>query len=217
MCIRDRLTPSTGALRDGVLHDLLGRIQHEDVREESARAFLERLGGDVEHSERCRTTAVGLFEQVADTLGLVEMDKRLLGWAALLHTIGLAVSHSGYHKHGAYLARYADIAGFSRQDRDQLSALIRGQRRRLRPDLLAGFTDERLHALRCLLTLLRIALRLRRDRTQRTLPDIRITASGSRYRLTCPEDWLVEHPLTRADLEEESKQLGAFGVVLEIV
>ena len=210
------MQPSSGALREGVLHDLLGRIQHEDVREASARAFLERLGQDVEHSERCRVTAWELFDQVDEALGLRSTDRQLLGWAALLHAIGLAVSHSGYHKHGAYLARYADLAGFSRQDRDQLSALVRGQRRRLRPDLLAGFTDERLHALRCLLALLRIALRLRRDRTERSLPKVRVRASGSRYRVGFPDGWLDDHPLTRADLEEESRQLDAFGIVLEL-
>lgn len=210
------MTPSTGALREGALHDLLGRIQHEDVREASALAFMERLGLDTEHGIRCRSTVEELFDQVRKGLSLMPADRQLLGWAALLHTIGFAVSHSGYHKHGAYLAEHADLAGFSRQDRHQLSTLIRGQRRRLRPDLLAGFSGDRVHALRCLLTLLRIGLRLRRDRTAREIPPVRLVASGSRYRLCFPEGWLDEHPLTRADLVQESDQLEAFGVVLDV-
>lgn len=213
----ERMRPSRGALREGALHDLLGRIQHEDVREASAMAFMGRLGIDTRHGLRCRETAEMLFDQVADSLHLGEADRKLLGWAALLHTIGLAVSHAGYQKHGAYLAEHADLAGFSRQDRQQLSVLIRGQRRRLRPDLMAGFSGDRLHALRCLLSLLRIALRLRRDRTPRELPPMTLKASGSRLRLKLAGDWLEEHPLTRADLEQESRQLGAFGIVLEVV
>lgn len=212
----ETMEPSTGALREGALHDLLGRIHHEDVRETSALAFLERLGIDTAHGRRCRATAEALFDQVGESLGLAEADRYLLGWAALLHTMGLAISHTGYHKHGAYLAEHADLAGFSAQDRHQLSVLIRGQRRRLRPDLLAGFSGDRVHVMRCLLTLLRVALRLRRDRTARRIPEVGIKASGSRYRLTFPDDWLERHPLTRADLVQEARQLEAFGVVLEL-
>lgn len=212
----DEMKPSRGALREGALHDLLGRIKHEDVREASALAFLERLGLDAAHGRRCRATAEQLFDQIAASASLEKSDRQLLGWAALLHTIGLAVSHSGYHKHGAYLAEHADLAGFSRQDREQLSILIRGQRRRLRDDLLAGFHGDRLHVLRALLALLRIALRLRRDRTNRDLPLIELKASGSRYKLGFPEGWLDAHPLTCADLEQEARQLDAFGIVLEL-
>ncbi|QDV09100.1 Exopolyphosphatase [Planctomycetes bacterium Poly30] len=212
----ESMTPSAGALREGVLHDHLGRIHHEDVREASALAFMERMGLDTGHGRRCRETAESLFDQVAVSLGLQPTDRTLLGLAALLHTIGLMVSHAGYHKHGAYLAENADLAGFSRQDRQQLAVLIRGQRRRLRPDLLAGQPRDRMHALRCLLPLLRIALRLRRDRTNRQLPPIQLRASGSRFHLKFPEGWLALHPLTSADLVREAQQLDAFGIVLAV-
>ncbi|MEM6571564.1 MAG: Ppx/GppA phosphatase family protein [Planctomycetota bacterium] len=209
------MQPSSGALREGVLHDLLGRIHHEDVRETSAHAFLERLGLDSGHGRRARRTAEALFDQVGEALGLGVNDRLLLGWAALLHPIGLAVSHSGYQKHGAYLVENADLAGFSRQDRHQIAVLILGQRRRLRPDLLASLPPGRMHAMRCMLPILRIALRLHRDRTDRALPTPELRASGSRFRLAFPDGWLDDHPLTRADLERESKQLDAFGIVLE--
>jgi exopolyphosphatase/guanosine-5'-triphosphate,3'-diphosphate pyrophosphatase len=212
----DEMTPSAGALREGVLHDHLGRIHHEDVRETSSRAFMERMGLDTDHGDRCRETAEFLFDQVSKPLGLDADDRQLLGLAAFLHTIGLVVSHAGYHKHGAYLAENADLAGFSRQDRQQLAVLIRGQRRRLRPDLMGGQPRERLHAMRCMVPLLRIALRLRRDRTNRTLPKLKLRSSGSRFHLTFPEGWLDEHPLTSADLARESEQLGAFGIVLVV-
>ena len=212
----ERMTPSTGALREGALHDLLGRIHHEDVREASAVAFMERLGLDTS-STACAAGRRwrGSSTRSRKSLSLSGSDRQLLGWGALLHTIGFAVSHSGYHKHGAYLAEHADLAGFSRQDRHQVSTLIRAQRRRLRPDQLAGFSGDRVHALRCLITILRIGLRLRRDRTGREIPEVRLTASGSRYRLRFPKGWLDDHPLTRADLAEESDQLEAFGVVLD--
>lgn len=212
----DEMQPSAGALREGVLHDHLGRIHHEDVRETSSLAFMQRMGLDTGHGLRCRATAEALFDQVADSLGLQESDRKLLGLAAFMHTIGLVVSHAGYHKHGAYLAEHADLAGFSRQDRQQLAVLIRGQRRRLRPDLLAGQPPDRMHALRCLLPLLRVALRLRRDRTDVQLPPIELRASGSRLHLKFPDGWLLTHPLTTADLVREAQQLDAFGIVLAV-
>ena len=72
-----------------------------------------------------------------------------------------------------------------------------------------------MNALRSLLPLLRIALRLHRDRTDRVLPVPQLKASGSRLRLEFPPTWLDEHPLTRADLERESRLLEAFGIVLD--
>jgi len=35
-----------------------------------------------------------------------------LKWAARLHEIGLDVSHSGYHRNGAYLLENADMRDF---------------------------------------------------------------------------------------------------------
>ena len=90
----EQMTPSTGALREGALHDLLGRIHHEDVREASAVAFMERLGLDTSHGMRCRETVEGLFDQVAASLSLSGSDRQLLGWSALLHTIGFAVDYA---------------------------------------------------------------------------------------------------------------------------
>lgn len=212
----EEMRPSAGALREGVLHDLLGRIHHEDVREASSIAFMERLGLDTEHGRRARTTVMGLFDQVADQLGLDFTDRQLLGWAALLHTIGMAVSHSSYHRHGEYLIEHADLAGFSRQDRHQLSTLIRGQRRRIRPELLEGYDEERDRAMRAMLPLLRIGLRLRRDRTARTIPHVELEATRKRFKLRFPEGWLDEHPLTRADLDREANHLTALGVELSV-
>ena len=71
-----------------------------------------------------------------------------------------------------------------------------------------------MHALRCLITILRIALRLRRDRTAREIPEVRLAANGSRYRLHFPKGWLDEQPADARRPRQESDQLEAFGVVL---
>lgn len=210
------MRPSGGALREGVLHDLVGRIHHEDVREVSAAAFADRLGLDSSHGARCRALAEDLFDQVAETLGLSDEDRLLLGWAAQLHDVGLAVAHSAYHRHGAYLVEHADLAGFSDGDRQEIAALIRSQRRRLRLGSFEDLPPKRARTARRLLPLLRIALRMRRDRSERPVPTPALTATKGALTLQFAPGWLEENPLTRADLAREAKHLASLDLALEV-
>ena len=210
------MRPSGGALREGVLHDLVGRIHHVDVREVSAAAFGDRLGLDPAHGARCRALAEELFDQVSEPLGLSGEDRLLLGWAAQLHDVGLAVAHSAYHRHGAYLVEHADLAGFSARDRQEIAALILGQRRRPRLGALEALPPRRARTLRRLLPLLRIALRMRRDRTERPVPTPTLTATEGALTLLFAPGWLDENPLTRADLAREEKHLASLDLNLEV-
>ena len=130
--------------------------------------------------------------------------------------MGLVPAHSNYNAHGAYLVRNADLAGFSGQDRDELAALIHAQRRRPRTEAFEDLPPKRARRLRHLLPLLRIALRLRRDRSDRVVPAPKLVASGSGLALEFAEGWLEAHPLTRADLEREARHLGSIDVSLEL-
>ncbi len=212
----DVMRPSGGALREGVLHDLVGRIHHEDVREVSAASFGERLGQDPAHGARCRALAEGLFDQVSGGLGLTPADRLLLGWAAQLHDVGLAVAHSAYHRHGAYLVEHADLAGFSTGDRQEIAALIRGQRRRPRLGSLDDLPDVRARTVLRLLPLLRLALRMRRDRSDRPIQTPTLAAEGSHFTLQFSPGWLDRNPLTRADLDRERRHLASLDLTLEI-
>ncbi len=210
------MRPSGGALREGLLHDLVGRIHHEDVREVSAAAFGDRLGQDPAHGARCRELAEALFDQVSGPLGLSAEDRLLLGWAAQLHDVGLAVAHSAYHRHGAYLVEHADLAGFSARDRQEIAALIHGQRRRPRLGSLEDLPPKRARTIRRLLPLMRLALRMRRDRTERPIPAPTLRASVGGLVLEFSPGWLDKNPLTRADLVREARHLESLGLTLEI-
>jgi len=205
---------SDGALREGLLYDLMGRIAHEDVRERTIDGLAARFGVDREQAERVEATAYSLYEKVAEPWGLDDEESaNLLAWAARLHEIGLAVAYSQYHRHGAYLLANADLPGFSRPEQLRLAALVRAHRRKFPKAVFKdlpgeGKRDRRLAAP------LRLAALLYRNRTDTPLPAIGVEAEGKRLNLRFPEGWLAEHPLTVADLEQEAGYLEAAGVEL---
>ena len=107
---------SEGSLREGVLHDLIGRVLYEDRRAITVSDVMKRHHIDVEQGDRVRHTTLMLFDQVQQQQGLLDRERRLLGWAGQLHEIGLMIAHSQYHKHGGYVLANMDLPGFSRQE-----------------------------------------------------------------------------------------------------
>lgn len=217
----ERMRPSPGALREGALYDLVGRIRYEDVRDRTIRGLCERYGVDMAQAERVERTALELLGQVARSWGLDEAAARqILSWAAHLHEIGLTISHTGYHRHGAYIVAHADMAGFSRNDQQILSAVIRGQRRKLKPSYFFELPPEQ-HGfgikLAALFRVARVLNRTREDRFPRMRFDARETRTGgSRLTLRFDAGWLAEHPLTRTDLENNARYLRKVGVKLRV-
>lgn len=126
-----RLAVSKAAMREGILHDMVGRGGLDDPREASVTALVERYGIDRAQAQRVEQTALRLFEQVAGDWSLDDDDRLMLARAARLHELGLAIAHSKYHLHGAYVIENSDIAGFSQQQQQFLAALVRTHRRRV--------------------------------------------------------------------------------------
>lgn len=209
-----RMQPSKAALREGVLYDLLGRASDCDQRESSVAALMDRYGIAREQAALVESTALALFDQCAGQWSLDADARRILGWAARLHEIGLAVAHSQHHIHGAYLIEYSDIAGFTRTEQQALAALIRCQRRDIAMDAikpLPGRLEEPI--LRCAL-LLRLAVLLHRSRDRDGLPPVQLAVDDKRLRLRLPAGWLARHPLTRQDLDREREQMAEVGYAL---
>ncbi len=212
----ERMRVSPGALREGLLYDLIGRFQHEDARERTVADLVRRYQVDVAHGTRVAQTAQVLFAQVAQAWGLsAEIEGQCLSWAAQLHEVGLGISHSQYHKHGGYLLRYHDMPGFGRQEQQRLAALVRMHRRKF-----AGFEEAELPPddaapVRRLAVLLRVAVLLHRSRSAAALPAIEAEGREEGLRLRFPQGWLEEHPLSQADLEQEAEFLKADGFKLK--
>jgi len=212
----ERMEPCKGALREGLLYDLLGRIHHEDVRESSVTAFAERFGVDAAQAERVRETVLEFFEQVRAPWKLGETERRMLTWAASLHEVGLTVAWPGFHKHGAYMVEHADLRGFSRQGRERLALLVRAHRRRVPVELIEDLPRKLRKKTRRMVLLMRLAVRLHRGRGALDLPPLGLEVDGSQLRLVAPADWLLAHPLVRADVEDEALVLAPLGFELEL-
>ncbi|WP_455234662.1 exopolyphosphatase [Thiogranum longum] len=212
----DRMIHSSGALREGLLYDLLGRIQHHDIRESTVQSLAQRYHVDLQQARRVEDTALALLSRVADAWQLrLEDARQWLHWAALLHEIGLVIAHSQYHKHGAYLVEHSDLPGFSLRDQRLLSVLVRCHRRKFR-SLALDVLPDNLHDITIrMCILLRLAVLLHRNRSRNAPPVMDIGVEGNTVNLAFPDEWLEEHPLTRADLKLERKHLKNIGVALE--
>ena len=125
----DRLRVSDGALREGLLYDHIGRLRHEDARERSVKALATRYNVDKSQCRRVARTALHLLRQVRESWNLKsKLAEQQLRWSAWLHEIGLDIAHSGFQRHGAYIAANADLPGFPRSEQKLLAFLIASQR-----------------------------------------------------------------------------------------
>ena len=207
---------SGGSLREGVLHDLIGRVLYEDRRAVTVIELMKRHHIDIEHGRRVCQTTLTLFDQVKQK-GLLQRERRLLGWAAQLHEIGLMIAHNQHHRHGAYVLQNMDLPGFSRQEQGALSIMVRLHRRRYHPDMIEGSAYVRSEALNLMTRLLRLAVLFNRGRTPIELPTIHVHVDEAEVMtLGIPQLWLENHPLTAADLDQEVELLRVAGLELRI-
>ena len=128
----DRINPVGGALRLGVLYDLLGRRIQRDVRTATVDQFQTRWRVDREHAGRVAAMAQSIFGAVVASSDPGPAQR--LDWAALLHETGFSVSHTGFHKHGAYILQNADMPGFSAGEQSEVAAAGAGLPRQSRQD-----------------------------------------------------------------------------------
>jgi exopolyphosphatase/guanosine-5'-triphosphate,3'-diphosphate pyrophosphatase len=201
------LKVANSALREGVLADMLGRIAQQDVREVTVSRMQRYYEVDIIQAKQVAETADYLWQQLALSLQIASKSYReTLRFAAALHEIGLAISHSGYHKHGAYILYNADMSGFSWQEQALLAVVVGSHRRKLTEELLLSLPKDQQRPALYLIVFLRLAVLLHRNRLPpQALPVVEIEERNKlpQLNLRFPEQWLLRHPLTYADLEQE--------------
>ncbi|PJE80615.1 Exopolyphosphatase [invertebrate metagenome] len=208
---------SDGALREGILYDMMGRSGHENVRERTITALMTRYHVDQEQSEKLRKHAMICFKQAKKSWKLSkEANRRLLCQAARLSEIGLDISHSKYNRHGAYLIRHSDLMGFSKQQQQQLALLILCHRRSIPLNKFKKWSSDEAQRLLKLAILLRLACLLNHCHSDEAMPTYKIQVEGTQITVIFPPDWISAHPLTQADFEREQHYLDNAGFSLSV-
>ncbi|MGH8492019.1 MAG: exopolyphosphatase [Moraxellaceae bacterium] len=195
---------SDGALREGVLYDMVGRFRHDDMRDHSVQTMLARYHADPAQAERVTQTAHHLFQQAAAQLILNEEEGTLLRWAAQVHETGTAISHTSFHKHGAYLLKHSDMPGFSRQTQERLALLVGTHRRKIKAEHYNEILETGGLTLLRLCAILRLSVLLHHSRSRETPPLLRMRSDGIVFELQFPRGWLDAHPLSREDFAQEA-------------
>ena len=199
----DRMERSRGALRQGVLYDMLDREHlHTDVRNATVQRLALKFGVDAAQAQRVGHAAGVLFAQLRAGAAAADLERHLakLEWAARLHEIGAVVSHSDYHRHGAYIIDNADAPGFSQPELHRLGVLVlghRGKLRKIEPELAEPLLAQQLLCLR-------LAVILCHARREPRLEGLRLSARGRDFRLALPPGWIEAFPQSAWLLREES-------------
>ncbi len=203
------MRPAKGALRAGLLYDLLGRRERHDVRDATVLRWQKRYGSDLALAGRVGATARSFFEVLCP--GAPDDAGRVLRFACQLHEIGLAVSHSEYHKHSAYLVRNGDLAGFSTSDQERIAELVLGQRGNLRKIIEMLYDPVRASRLLAL----RLAILFHHARRPLHLPRWSLRVDRG-FEFGIERQWIARRPLTRHLLEEEAQQWARVGIAFTI-
>jgi exopolyphosphatase/guanosine-5'-triphosphate,3'-diphosphate pyrophosphatase len=196
-----------GALRHGVLFEMVEREDHiTDTRDLSVKRLASKFAVDAQQAHRVGLVAVFLLERlypkfaVHDTASFERLSRKLI-WAAQLHEVGIAISHSDYHKHGAYILDNADLVGFSMPELHRLGLLVLGQRGKLKK-LDIELEESEFAKLLIALRLSLILCHARKDPDYQKLT-LHCDELKQRVTLITSQDWATEYPQSTHLLKQE--------------
>jgi exopolyphosphatase / guanosine-5'-triphosphate,3'-diphosphate pyrophosphatase len=214
----ESMAVADGAMREGILHDMLGRTRHHDTREATVHQFMQRYHVDQPQARRVGALAASLYERLAPSADTRDNSKQraraalVLAWAAQLHEIGISVAYGGYHRHSAYIIANADMPGFTREEQHRVAQLVLAHRRSLRkvhPEL-DETTDWRT------LFALRLAVLFCQRRSEINPRVLNAKAGEARFKLELDPAWLQRNPLTLTALQEEIREWEKIGFEVKI-
>ena len=208
-----RMLMANGAMRQGILYDMLGRFHQNDMRDVTVVQFMKRYHVDMRQARRVEMLALELLRAFSGDLHLEpDYPLHLLSWAARLHELGLTVAHNGYHKHSAYILSFADMPGFSKTEQAHLAMLVlahRGTMEKMKGQILDSLDLAMVMALR-------LSVLFHRSRTDVDLPALEAHCEGKRFGIRLNPSWLAANPLTAIALKEEVKEWKKIGVMLDV-
>jgi len=212
---------SSGALREGLLYNMLPEITDIDIRQSTISSLTEKFHIDNKHAKRIKKQAMSLFHVYKESWLLDESnDLALLNAACDLHEVGLLLEFKQHQQHGAYILQHADLPGFNQAERQLLMALVLLYKGEIDLAPLQKQTATSVEQASYLLVILRLAVILCRRRKDDALPDYQTTIVKNMgddvINLCLPKQWLAQHPLIADELLQENTELAQINLSLNI-
>ncbi len=179
----------------GVMWDLYLRSTKRDRREQSVNKLVTMFHADIGRANRVAELARSLYAQLKPS---ADTHVRHIYWSAMMHEVGMVVSHTGYHKHGAYLVENADMAGFTPREQRVLSKLILSQKGNLKK-VSDGFSD--LDFAKAVLAL-RLSVTFMHSRVELDYADFSLKMKN-KIEMEIKRDWVKLHPTVAFWLQKE--------------
>ena len=211
----DAMTLAGGALREGMVYEMMAEMRQNDIRARTINSIQTRYQIDKPYADQVTKLALHLAQQCGGENWLPEPQALiLLETVTRLHEIGLTIDFKKGGEHSAYLLKNLDLPGYTRAQKHLLAELARRYREQL-TSLPEQHAVSDLSARR-LLRLLRLAVLLSHRRDTSLLPEFELKAAGDELSLTISQSWLDKNPLTNAELEIEANRQSDMGWPLEI-
>jgi exopolyphosphatase/guanosine-5'-triphosphate,3'-diphosphate pyrophosphatase len=202
------ITAINAGLRLGVLSDLELRAHRSDRRDSAIQDCMRRFG--VDEQRAMRTAAIA--RQLYDKLGPVDDGlRRHLLWSCMLHEVGQAVSHTGAHKHAAYIVEHADLPGFTKREQGLMRTILlaqKGNLRKVREELGAPDLARAVLAMR-------LAAVFMHARVDGDLDGLKMRMKN-RIEIDTPRGWLRQHPTVASWFDKEAAAWGEVGVGFQV-
>ncbi|GAB3028104.1 exopolyphosphatase [Bowmanella dokdonensis] len=208
---------SPAALREGVIYEMEERLAHHDIRERTAESLAVRYDVDTDHANRVLRTTMNLYHQVAKEWDIAgDEAQNLLGWAALLHEVGLQINSRRVQHHSGYILQNADLPGFNQEQQELLATLVRYHRKKVRRAEFAEFTQFSPGQVCRLICVLQLGVLLNIKRQDDFLPQIVAKARENKLLLEFADDWLQNAPLVAADMQLQAGFMLSCGISLVV-
>lgn len=202
------MTAINAGLRLGVLSDLELRANRQDRRDLAIQDCMRRFGVDAGRAARTANIARKLFDKLAPQ---DEAVAHHLLRGTMLHEVGLAVSHTGAHKHAAYIVEHADLPGFTAREQRLMSMIVLGQKgnlRKVREVLAAPDLAKAVLALR-------LAAVFMHARVDADVDTLKLRMKG-RIDVETPRGWLGQHPTVASWFEKEAAAWSDVGIPFQV-
>ena len=198
----DELRIASGALRQGLLRDMVQHEEYSDIRNRTITTLMDRYQVDSAQAKRVQRTAAMLYDQARRYVGITQAAKLrspMLEWASQLHEMGCLISHNDSHHHGAYVLGHSDVPGFTQTELAHLAALVLAQRGKLRK--IESFLQDPQFALELLC--LRLATVLCHARRDPDMELLQLRDKPEKWSLKALSGWSDQYPQSAYLLGEE--------------